>query len=551
MISLEQFGQNVKAKYPDDVASDGRRYADIPDIEIAQRWIKANPEYASQVDDTASFGERVSSDIENRMDTINENEEETDMSSLGSVAANTIGNAGQVAGGITDIATEASKSIDRAVTGGRIEQLGENVMEKVAENPTVQKVGTAIAGFSQEHPDVAKTVGGAINIASAVPIVKGAQVAAKTIAGAAETGTQAAFKATGAAAKAVDGLEQDYLSYSMATKPNVKKLAKSDAKTIALNQAGTTGKTPQRVLAEHQIIPEHKGTKLSTAKQAQQFREDIQPLHDAMGEAIGEMRYAAQPLAIRDLEEGAVQRVIQQTMPEGDRATLIKDIMDEFSLLRQKYGDTMTVQEMFDSKPAYWQGTKFDSTKPFKSDSYYQVGKSMQKGIEDVATKAGFDDVAQLNREIGDRLEAAKFLESLDGQTVAYGKLGKYAAMGIGASLGNTLPAKVLGALGGEAVAQMLIDVNVSSPVKRLILRSVQKKSPEAYEATLKWIGEQKGAMSLRPLLNEGTMQLPAQRGEDFVKIVQAAKGEPGRTPKGTPKGGQYFRTFKSDIPSE
>lgn len=55
MISLEQFGQNVKAKYPDDVASDGRRYADIPDIEIAQKWIKANPEYASQVEANDPF----------------------------------------------------------------------------------------------------------------------------------------------------------------------------------------------------------------------------------------------------------------------------------------------------------------------------------------------------------------------------------------------------------------------------------------------------------------------------------------------------------------
>lgn len=55
MISLEQFGQNIKGKYPDGVAADGRRYADIPDTEIAQKYLKAHPEYQSEIEANNPF----------------------------------------------------------------------------------------------------------------------------------------------------------------------------------------------------------------------------------------------------------------------------------------------------------------------------------------------------------------------------------------------------------------------------------------------------------------------------------------------------------------
>ncbi len=303
--------------------------------------------------------------------------------------------------------------------------------------------------------------------------------------------------------KAVDSLENDYYKWGGMTKSGVKNIAKTDAKTEALNNAGTTGKTPQRVLAEHGVVPKIQGTKFDTAAQANDFRAGVQPLSLALKDSLKQVDRGSTPMAVDDLEQSAKDRINAQNMTEGDKKSLLDNVSEEFGLLRQKYGDHMTTAQMNDAKSPYWGSTKFDSTKPFKGDANYQVGKSLQKGIEDVATKAGFTDVAQLNREIGDKLEAGKYLDSLSGNTLKYGKIGKYAFMTIGASLGRGIVGKVLGALGGEAVGELLMKADVADPVKRLVLNSIKAKSPEAYEATLKWLQDQGQAQA-------GRLQLPA-----------------------------------------
>ena len=291
--------------------------------------------------------------------------------------------------------------------------------------------------------------------------------------------------------KVVNALEGDYSKWAEATKTGVKKVGKAEQRTEALNRAGTTGKTPQRVLAEHKIIPETSGTKFTTGDQAGNFREATRPLVEARNAALEELRFSTEPLVIDDLERQALQNASQRGMTAGETESLLKDVHDEYGALRRKYGDSIDVTDLASENSKYWGKTKFDSTKPFKGTSNYEIGKSMQLAIEDVATKGGYDDIAQLNREIGDRMEAAKFLESLDGQTLSRGKLGKYVFMGIGASLGNTILGKIMGSVAGDMVGQILMDASVSNPVKKLILDSINVKNPEAYKATLDWIKEQ------------------------------------------------------------
>ena len=110
---------------------------------------------------------------------------------------------------------------------------------------------------------------------------------------------------------------------------------------------------------------------------------------------------------------------------------------------------------------------------------------------ERTAAEAGFEDVAQLNRAIGDRLGAAKFLEDLNGQTLKGGRLMKYVFQGIGSTLGNSIPGKILGALGGDIVAQIMISGSVSNPVKRMILNSIKDTEPAVHAATIKWLTDQ------------------------------------------------------------
>lgn len=344
--------------------------------------------------------------------------------------------------------------------------------------------------------------------------------------------------------KAVDSLESDYYKWAGATKSGVKRIGKIESKQAALNKAGTIGETPQRILAEARVVPEHTGTKFTTKEQADSFRASLKPLHEANDKAIQEASYSTQPTKISDLEKAAVAKARAGSMPEGDRKSLVDHIREEFSLLRERYGETMTIVEQNATKKAYWAGTKFDATKPFKGTAYYNVASSLQKNVEKVASDAGHGDVAQLNRAIGDRMEAARYLESLDGQTLKGGRLGKYVFMGIGASLGSTPAGRILGALGGDVVAQILISASVSNPAKRILLGNLKVNQPEVYDATIKWLAEQGAARDIRAALPPGIPRLPASTAPDVSGVVSfPAK----RTFGVNPETGQFKRVYTSE----
>lgn len=325
---------------------------------------------------------------------------------------------------------------------------------------------------------------------------------------------------------AISSLENDYEKWTGQTKTGVKNLGKADARTEALNNAGTTGKTPQRVLAESKIIPETQGTKFRTFDQAQKFRDSLQPLNDANASALKEVDLASPPNSIADLEAKTIESIKSVKKPAGEIQSMINDAKNEYSLLKEKYGDTISNTDLNLEKQNYAKGVNFDSTKPLQGSVYEQIRRTAQKTIENSASKAGFEDVAQLNREIGDRLNAADFLQKLDGQTLKYGKIGKYAFMGIGASLGKGLVGKVFGAIGGEYVAELLMRADVATPVKRLILKNIKETNPEAYTATLDWLKQQGLDRELRLAL-PAPDYIPMGAGMDKSGTISAKNQTP------------------------
>jgi len=346
-------------------------------------------------------------------------------------------------------------------------------------------------------------------------------------------------------AKSINQLENDYYKWSGQTKAGVKISNRAEARTEALNRSGTTGRTPQRTLAEMGIVPETQGTKFATESQANAIREGTLPLNEALKLGAKEVDMATEPMLIEDLRKTAIDRVSSLKETETTKKNIQADINAEFDLLKEKYGEKMTTSQMQEAKSPYFNKPKYDSTKPFQSDVNYQVGKAFQKAIEKQATTAGFEDVAQLNREIGDRMEAARYLESLNGNTLKYGKLGKYVFMGIGATLGNTPFGKILGVLGGEAIGELLMKADVSNPVKRLILRSIEQQSPEAYQMLLNWLEEQKVLQNTRVRLPSASfIPLPAKTPTPSgIEITGAKKGLVGINPK----TGQFKGTFTSE----
>lgn len=333
-----------------------------------------------------------------------------------------------------------------------------------------------------------------------------------------------ATKNLGNKSKAIDELEQTYTDLMSGTTPGKKKVDKLNTKTEMLNRAGTEGRTPQRTLAEGGVIPKHSGTKLDTYEQAADYRETVKPLRDANREALKEVGLATQPVPLNTLEEIAVSNVrSQKNIDAGLADGLEKQVRGEFEKLRKAYGEAIPLSKMDDIKSARWdevfKNKSLIDADRLRKDSDYAIAKAMQKNIEDVAAEAGHIEVAQLNREIGDRLEAAKFLEDLNGKTLKGGRVLKYVTTLIGSGLGDTILGKVAGALGGNIVGSLIINASVASPIKRLVLRNLKAKDPAAFIKTVEWLRKQN-------LDQETRLLLPAP-GESLVPKGQKGSAIP------------------------
>lgn len=331
---------------------------------------------------------------------------------------------------------------------------------------------------------------------------------------------------------AINELEGKYTEWSTGTKPGKKLINKVTQKTEMLNKAGTEGNTPMRTLAESGIVPELKGVKFDTFTQAEDFRNSIQPLREANRSALVEAGLSTVPTDISVLEQKALQTAkTPQNVNSGRYDKMASDIRREFQLLRKNYPDgkiPLILQD--DIKSARWDNVFKNKglveADALKKDSEYAIAKAFQKNIEEVANQAGHTELAQLNREIGDKLDASKFLESLDGKVLKGGRVGKYVGTLIGSSLGQTVPGKIVGALGGNYVADKLIKASVTSPIRRAILSKLAKEDPESYTMTLKWLAEQDKLRSTRLALPAGGQQPIVNEGRPIKVFPRSVEGQ-------------------------
>lgn len=304
-------------------------------------------------------------------------------------------------------------------------------------------------------------------------------------------------------AKAVDSLEETYREIMSGTTLGKKKLSKLEQKTEMLNRAGTEGVDPARGLAEKGIIPNREGTKLDTFEQANELRATARPLQDVNRKGLSEIPTLT---SLDDVEKAAIASVrTPKNIAAGLADDLEVEVVKEFAKLKKAYPNGVTANQLDEIKAARWDNV-FGNKSLIEADKLrkntdYAIAKTMQKKIEQLADAAGNPNVAQLNREIGNILEQSKFLEDLNGKTVKGGRLLKYMTTLIGAGTGETIPGKVLGALGGNLVGELMLSSTIANPVKRVLLSNLKAENPKVYEDTIKWLTKQKLDRETRLLL--------------------------------------------------
>lgn len=327
--------------------------------------------------------------------------------------------------------------------------------------------------------------------------------------------------------KAIDKVETKYQELSGTTITGRKNLVKGQKVTEAKNLAGTTGRTPERVLAEDGILPKAEGERLVTQEIADKYYQDLEPIFKANKDAIKSVSTKIPNVNLNEQRKAALEMANSpKNINSGEAKGMTAEINSAYDDLIEAYGENVPVDILDDIKSARFGTVKFDATKPFKSDSNYTIAKVAQKTIQDAAEKGGFKDVAQLNREVGDRLEAIKFLRNLDGRPVKGGRLTRLAVSMAASTAGASIPAKIAYAVGGDFVAKTLINNSVAGPVKRLILSNLAKKDPVAYKETVAWLEKQ-------GIMKDLQLALPPRSGPNVIqpkngKIIVAEPGFKG-----------------------
>ena len=439
--------------------------------------------------------------------------------------------AGQIGGTALDIATagtygKATQGLKTGTLGkARLALLGKGEAVPFFSKQTAKEVGTGAAGgyaFDVSHNlqegetglDVAKP-GLGTTIGAGIPLVgRGLPALKKTL-----TPTPKEERLQ----NAVNSLEDTYQDIALGRSQSRKVSEKAARVTQYKNKAGTVGRTPERVLAESGIVPDYEGTTFTTNAQADKLLEQTKPLHEVSRRALKEVSYSTEPIATQSLEAKAIAKARSaENIASGDASTLVQKIKKEFAKYRSDYGDNINILDLDEIKSARWKKKGFSLTKADKlsGDVDYMIAKVAQETIEETAAKAGHMDVAQLNRDIGDILEATKTLRNLDGKKVLYGRMGKYMTrLGgtiIGASTGG-VPGGLAGMAGGEMMARMLTSNSIASPTKRMILKQLERTNPKAYTDTLLWLQKQGLDRELRLLLNPASEGAIINQGRPII----------------------------------
>ena len=324
--------------------------------------------------------------------------------------------------------------------------------------------------------------------------------------------------------KALESTSNDWNEVFGQTKSGVKRLAKSEM----------TGKNPAQFLSEKGLSPKVEGGKINPDEAITQVKESMKPLND-----ITEKVLQTNPtkVSLDDLEADALKS-INTKLNKGnpDYIKMQNGVKEEINNYRQTYGDSVSLDELNDIKIGQRESSRvFDATKPkFQSNVNYQISNVAKETIE--KTFGNELNIKELNKTVGDHLDALDQLEKVRGQAVKGGRIGRMIGTATGVVLGHTIPGKVIGGLAGNYVVEALQDLSISNPVKSMLLKYAEVEDPAIYQQAVDYLSKNginlntEGGFS-NPTVGKTApepispdLQPLAQEAPDLVKQIQSGK---------------------------
>ncbi len=380
---------------------------------------------------------------------------------------------GQVAGGAGDIFGEALSAADRVLTGGTVGKVLGAGLHAVAQTAPVQAAVGAYDNFAQAHPVAAANIGAVGNIASLIPVggagLKGVGLAGDALESAAKSDIiQSAAK--GAVNDVRSNLADLFMNSSKSTVADTYQFMKS------------RGIDPEAILAERKLateIPIEDGHVRipDNSPVLASLNSEVASKSTLLDTALSKVKttVSAEDLktaVARDIASDSTLRA-QGRVPEMQARAAA--IVDGYVTQEGKTKFSLTdIQDM--KKGQYDLSKKFRKDMNFgPADDHSAVASAMRQAIEDHAPDVS---VRKLNRQIGDLQSTIGLLEKLDGATVKGGRLGRYGARILGATIGSQghipIISPIIGAFMGDAIVSGLQKAKIAGPINRLLMRVAQ-----------------------------------------------------------------------------
>lgn len=304
--------------------------------------------------------------------------------------------------------------------------------------------------FEEKNPVIAQDIRDVTNIASFIPVGKGAQVAGKGVANATEgivpkVAKQLDERSVKNVVDEIAKIEDKYAGtrkanlYSKDVDASRARIAESNVLDGAVDTDGVIRtKTPGGVIDAYRA-------------------QTIDGLEDIVRKGLKESK---ETIPVTMVRQALVREIGKSGLEGADLVTALKKIDKELEGLdvRIKGSSIVDLSYLHDNKIATTKNINY-LTPPEKSTYRKAVARAYQKLVQDNSKKV---DVEGINKELSKYLDDIKRLERLDGARAEGGRLGKYTASmagtligGAAGSVGGGVGAAVGGIVGGEAAAAL------------------------------------------------------------------------------------------------
>lgn len=392
------------------------------------------PQNQAPVEPVAPGEETLGQQLKGRLQDIKKTWQDTASGAINpaSTGLQTIGAGLGMAGDVANAVLEKVPLVGPALKG--IEKIIGKGTQAFLETDAGQSVAQSLNNFAKKHPELSKDLGAGLNIASALPILKGFGTVKNAV--------------LDASARGLKGWAENTVK---------KDLYQAVNKT--LSGRNFMAKNPETIstLIKEQAIPdisrEGNALRYSTKEQFENLGQkisniednELQPLLRSLNTTGVDNR-----VPLEAVRKDALANIKSEFKTGGNVKKAEAEVNRIFDDYQSSYGDYTTLEDINDMKRGIRQSVNFSSPK-LDSDVSYHVSKVFQKTIENSAKKLKLDDVHAINQSMANLIKAQDLLKILNGKTVSQGLIGKTiktTAVGVGESLGRATGIPMAGALG-------------------------------------------------------------------------------------------------------